>query len=147
MFLAVTKPVQFSDFYILLNAVKGGDESSLGKFEEMLEEFQEATKSESPLEDLGQMFLYIGVMELYVYAGTNDLKVIGDMTQSDWEDLKNKQKAELPPHLANTMIAYAKKNRLSKKISQKWQTSKREIDQNIMGMARYVTEGIIDAID
>ena len=143
----MTKPVQFSDFYILLNAVKGGDESSLGKFEEILEEYQEAVKSESPLEDLGQMFLYIGVMELYVYAGTNDLKVIGDMTQSDWEDLKNKQKAELPPHLANTMIKHARDNKIHVKIAKKWDTKKLEIEKHVMPMARYITEGIIDSIE
>ena len=35
----------------------------------------------------------------------------------------------------------------SKKIATKWGTSKRQVENNIMQMARYVTEGIIDAIE
>ena len=31
--------------------------------------------------------------------------------------------------------------------SKKWDTTKRELNKHIMNMARYITEGIIDAID
>ncbi len=113
----------------------------------MLKEYAVSETTESPLHQLGQIFLYVGILELYKYAGTEDIQSIGLIDREKWELLAQENKAELPPHLANTMIKYAKNNKLSKKISKKWSTAQRTIDQNIMQMARYITEGIIDAID
>ncbi len=139
--------VEFSKFYILLNAVKNGDSEKRKELEEMLKSFEASSDCESALHELGQKYIYVGINELYEYAGTKDLKAIGDIEKEQWEDIKNERKSELPPHLANTMISYAKENNLSKEISKKWELPKRDIEKNLMNMARYITEGIIDAID
>ena len=143
----MNKPVEFSKFYRLLNAAKEGEEGKSLELASMVKEYEFSEESESPLHQLGQIFLNVGVQELYKYAGTEDLPFIGLIDKEKWEELAYQNKGDLPPYLANTMIKYARKNSLSKKISSKWGISKREIDKNIMQMARYITEGIIDAID
>ena len=141
------KPVEFSKFYRLLNAVKEGEEARTEELKAMLEEYKTAEKSESSLEALGQIFLHIGIKALYNYIESEDIQAIGLKSKEEWEELANEKECDLPPHLANSMIKDAKDNKLSKKISNQWGTSRREIDQNIMQMARYITEGIIDALE
>ena len=143
----MSKPVEFSQFYRCLNAVKEGDSEKQIELFKMIDSYKLPQDCPSPLHELGQIFIHIGIMELYKYAGTEDIRKIGLMQKSEWDELEKKQKAQLPPHLANAMINYAKENQLSTKISSKWSTAKREIDNNIMTMARYIVEGIIDAID
>ncbi len=143
----MTTPLEFSCFFRLLNSVKQGKEEDKDALDDLLKEYKESKKPASPLHELAQIFLYVGVTELFEYAGSKDLKYIGSLSKSDWEDLAEKQKGELPPHIANTMISHAKNQKLSEEISKKWNSKKREIDQNIMQMARYITEGIIDAIE
>ncbi len=141
------KPVEFSQFFRLLNAVKEGQAEKRGEFESLLNSYEKSEGSENHLEQLGQMFLFIGITELYKYSGTDSLEEIGRIDKDGWEDIKEKSRAELPPHLANKMIIFAKEEGLSKELSKKWGVAKREVERNVMGMARYVTEGIIDAID
>ena len=141
------KPVEFSKFYRLLNAAKEGEEGKSMELKAILKEYEDSNKSESPLHQLGESFLYIGVEELFKYTGTDDIYQIGQIDKETWEEMGTEKKGELPPHLANTMIKYAKKNNLSKEISKKWDIPKRQIDRNIMQMARYITEGIIDALE
>ncbi len=143
----MTKPVEFSKFYRALNSAKEGDADQGKELKRLLETYKNSDDSDSPLHELGQIFLYVGIMELYNYAGSEDIHFIGGLTQADWNDLSERKKADLPPHLANTMIVYAKKNNLSQKISGRWDISRGELDKNIRNMARYITEGIIDAID
>ncbi len=143
----MSKPVEFSKFYNLLNAAKKGEEEINEEFDQKIEELQMTESCESQLHELGQRFLYVGIMELYKYTDSKDFAYIGNLEKSTWEELAKIQKAELPPHLANTMIKYAKENKLSEEISKKWKSSKREIDQHIMRMARYITEGLIDVLE
>ncbi len=141
------KPLEFSQFYRLLNAVKEGSESKKSDLEALLNQYRSSQNTDSPLHQLAETFIFVGMDELFNYAGTQDIVLIGKLNKEEWDKLKDERKAELPPHLANTMISYAKKENLSKEISDKWNSSKREIDKNIMNMARYITEGIIDAIE
>ncbi len=141
------KPVEFSKFYRVLNAAKEGEEGKSIELESMLKKYANAETSEGPLHQLGETFLYVGIMELYKYSGTEDIKEIGMLDKDAWDSLADEKKADLPPLLANTMIRYSKSNKLSRKLSAKWGISKREIDNNIMQMARYITEGIIDALE
>ncbi len=143
----MTKPVEFSKFYRLLNAAKDGEQEKIDQLSIFLEEYKTSDHAESALQQLGQIFIYIGLTELYQYSGTQDIQAIGLITEEEWEELANEKKCDMPPYLANSMIKYAKKNNLSKKISTKWGSKKREIDQNIMLMARYITEGILDALE
>ena len=141
------KPVEFSRFYRVLNAAKEGEEGQSSELESILKEYETCEESSGPLHQLGETFIYIGMQELYKYSGTNDMKAIGVLDKEDWDNLAQENKADLPPLLANSMIRYSRNNKLSKKIANKWGTSKREIENNILQMARYITEGIIDALE
>ena len=141
------KPVEFSRFYRVLNAAKEGEEGQSSELESILQEYETSEESSGPLHQLGETFIYIGMQELYKYSGTNDMKAIGLLDKESWDNLAQENKADLPPLLANSMIRYSKNNKLSKKIANKWGTSKREVENNIMQMARYITEGIIDALE
>ena len=141
------KPVEFSKFYRILNAAKEGEEGKSEELESILKQYETSEDSESPLHQLGEIFLYVGLMELYKYSGTKDIQAIGLLDKEKWDQLAEENKAELPPLLANSMIRHSKSNNLIKKISTKWATPKREIENNIMQMARYITEGIIDALE
>ena len=141
------KPVEFSKFYRVLNAAKEGEEAQSLELKSILKEYEVSGKSASPLHQLGETFLYVGIMELYKYSGTQDMKAIGLLDKEAWDKLAEENKADLPPLLANTMIRYSKDNKLSKRISAKWGISRREVENNIMQMARYITEGIIDALE
>ena len=141
------KPVEFSKFYRILNAAKEGEEGKSDELESILKQYETSEESESPLHQLGEIFLYVGLMELYKYSGTKDIQAIGLLDKESWDQLAEKNEAELPPLLANSMIRYSQNNKLSKKISAKWNFPKRKIDNNLMQMARYVTEGIIDALE
>jgi hypothetical protein len=143
----VEKPVEFSRFYRVLNAAKEGEEGQSSELESILQEYETCEESSGPLHQLGETFIYIGMQELYKYSGTNDMKAIGLLDKESWDNLAQENKADLPPLLANSMIRYSKNNKLSKKIANKWGTSKREVENNIMQMARYITEGIIDALE
>ena len=141
------KPVEFSRFYRVLNAAKEGEEGQSSELESILQEYETCEESSGPLHQLGETFIYIGMQELYKYSGTNDMKAIGLLDKESWDNLAQENKADLPPLLANSMIRYSKNNKLSKKIANKWGTSRREVENNIMQMARYITEGIIDALE
>ena len=141
------KPVEFSKFYRILNAAKEGEEGQSEELESILKEYETSENSESPLHQLGEIFLYVGLMELYKYSGTKDIQAIGLLDKESWDNLAEQNKADLPPLLANTMIRYSQSNKLSKKISAKWGIAKRKVDNNIMQMARYITEGIIDSLE
>ena len=71
------KPVEFSKFYRILNAAKEGEEDKSGELESILKEYENCEKSASPLHELGEAFIYVGIMELYRYAGSKDMKTIG----------------------------------------------------------------------
>ncbi len=141
------KPVEFSNFYKVLNAAKQGNTEKKEDLEKMLEIYKDSAGKDGPLHQLGETFIYIGIMRLYEYSDNNNIEIIGSYSKEDWEDLAEEKKAELPPFLANSMINYAKEESLSNRISERWNIKKREIDRNLMQMARYITEGIIDAID
>ena len=141
------KPVEFSKFYRVLNAAKEGEEGKASELVALLELYETSEQSDGPLHQLGETFLNVGVKELFKYSGTEDIQAIGLLGREDWDELAEKNQADLPPLLANTMIKHAKSNNLSKKISSKWDISKREIEKNIMQMARYITEGMIDALE
>ena len=44
------------------------------------------------------------------------------------------------------MLNHAKDHQLANKISRKWQFKIEEIEDNLEGLAKYVTEGIVELI-
>ena len=139
--------IEFSSFYRLLNSIKEGDLEKISLLNEKMSEFRNGVNSKSFLDELGSLYLSIGVAELFNFTNKNDLNTIGLIDKEEWESLSTKNQQELPVFLANKMIEYIKENKKVKEMSSKWNIKEGEIRKHITKMARYITEGIIDVIE
>ena len=139
--------IEFSSFYKLLNSIKEGKSEQIPLLDETINDFQNGNNSKSFLDELGSLYLSIGMTELYNFTNTRDLQEIGLIDKEGWETLSSKNQQELPVYLANKMIEYIKENKKVKELSNKWNIKEGEIRKHITKMARYITEGIIDAIE
>ena len=139
--------IEFSSFYKLLNLIKEGKSEQISLLDEKINEFKNGNNSKSFLDELGSLYLSIGMTELYNFTNTRDLQEIGLIDKEGWETLSSKNQQELPVYLANKMIEYIKDNKKVKEISNKWNIKEGEIRKHITKMARYITEGIIDAVE
>ena len=143
----VSDQIEFSSFYRLLNSIKEGDSEKISLLDEKINEFKIGQNSKSFLEELGALYLSIGVTELYNFTNKKDINSIGLIDKEGWEKLSIENEQELPVFLANKMIGYVKKNKKAKELSKKWNVREGEIKKHITQMARYITEGIIDVIE
>ena len=139
--------IEFSSFYKLLNSIKEGKSEQIPLLDETINDFQNGNNSKSFLDELGSLYLSIGITELYNFTNTKDLQEIGNIDKEGWETLSSKNQQELPVYLANKMIEYIKENKKVKEMSNKWNIKEGEIRKHITKMARYITEGIIDVIE
>ncbi len=139
--------IEFSSFYRLLNSIKEGESKQISLLDEKINEFKNGNNSKSFLDELGSLYLSIGITELYNFTNTKDLQEIGNIDKEGWETLSSTNQQELPVYLANKMIAYIKENKKVKEMSNKWNIKEGEIRKHITKMARYITEGIIDVIE
>ena len=139
--------IEFSSFYKLLNSIKEGKSEQIPLLDETINDFQNGNNSKSFLDELGSLYLSIGITELYNFTNTKDLQEIGIINKEGWETLSSKNQQELPVYLANKMIEYIKENKKVKEMSNKWNIKEGEIRKHITKMARYITEGIIDVIE
>ncbi len=139
--------IEFSSFYKLLNSIKEGKSEQIPLLDETINDFQNGNKSKSFLDELGSLYLSIGITELYNFTNSRDLQEIGLIDKEGWETLSSKNQQELPVYLANKMIEYIKENKKVKEMSNKWNIKEGEIRKHITKMARYITEGIIDVIE
>tara|TARA_B100000965_G_scaffold291470_1_gene249282 strand:+ start:505 stop:936 length:432 start_codon:yes stop_codon:yes gene_type:complete len=143
----VSDQIEFSSFYKLLNAIKEGESEKISLLDEKINEFKNGINSKSFLEELGSLYLSIGITELYNFTDKKDLHSIGQIDIAEWENLSIKNEQELPVFLANKMIQYVKNHKIAKELSKKWNIREGEIRKHITKMARYITEGIIDVIE
>ena len=143
----MTDQIEFSSFFKLLNSIKEGDSEKISLLDEQINEFKNGINSKNFLEELGAIYLSVGVTELYNFTNQKDLQSIGLIDKGEWESLSEKNQQELPVYLANKMIEYIKENKKVKEISKKWNVREGEIRKHITKMARYITEGIIDVIE
>jgi hypothetical protein len=143
----VSDQIEFSSFYKLLNSIKEGKSEQIPLLDETINDFQNGNNSKSFLDELGSLYLSIGMTELYNFTNTRDLQEIGLIDKEGWETLSSKNQQELPVYLANKMIEYIKENKKVKEMSNKWNIKEGEIRKHITKMARYITEGIIDVIE
>ena len=143
----VSDQIEFSSFYRLLNSIKEGDSEKISLLDEKISEFKIGQNSKSFLEELGALYLSIGVTELYNFTNKKDINSIGLIDKEGWEKLSIENEQELPVFLVNKMIGYVKKNKKAKELSKKWNVREGEIKKHITQMARYITEGIIDVIE
>ena len=139
--------IEFSSFYKLLNLIKEGKSEKISLLDEKINEFKNGNNSKSFLDELGSLYLSIGMTELYNFTNSRDLQEIGLIDKEGWETLSSKNQQELPVYLANKMIEYIKENKKVKEMSNKWNIKEGEIRKHITKMARYITEGIIDVIE
>ena len=139
--------IEFSSFYKLLNSIKEGNSEKTSLLDEKIIEFKTGINSKNFLEELGYLYISIGITELYSYTNKKDLYSIGNIQKEEWESLSIKNEEELPVFLANKMIQFVKENKKVKEISNKWNIREGEIKKHITKMARYITEGIIDVIE
>ena len=139
--------IEFSSFYKLLNSIKEGKSEQIPLLDETINDFQNGNNSKSFLDELGSLYLSIGIKELYNFTNSRDLQEIGLIDKEGWETLSSKNQQELPVYLANKMIEYIKENKKVKEMSNKWNIKEGEIRKHITKMARYITEGIIDVIE
>ena len=139
--------IEFSSFYRLLNSIKEGDSEKISLLDEKISEFKNGINSKSFLEELGFLYLSIGITELYNFTSKKDLNSIGLINKEEWDNLSIQNEEELPVFLANKMIKYVKENKKAKEISKKWTIREGEVKKHITQMARYITEGIIDVIE
>ena len=139
--------IEFSSFYRLLNSIKEGESEQISLLDEKINEFKNGNNSKSFLDELGSLYLSIGITELYNFTKTKDLHEIGLIDKEGWETLSSENQQELPVFLANKMIEYIKENKKVKEMSIKWNIREGEIRKHITKMARYITEGIIDVIE
>ena len=139
--------IEFSSFYKLLNSIKEGDSEKITLLDEKIIDLKKGINSKNFLDELGSIYLSIGVTELYNFTNKNDLKSIGLIDKEEWESLSDTNQQELPIYLANKMIEYIKENKKVKEMSKKWNVREGEIRKHITKMARYITEGIIDVIE
>ena len=143
----MTDQVEFSSFYKLLNSIKEGESEQKSLLDEKITEFKNGNNSKNFLDELGSLYLYIGIEELYNYTSIKDLREIGLIDKEGWEALSSENQQELPVFLANKMIEYIKENKKVREMSNKWKVKEGEIRKHITKMARYITEGIIDVIE
>ncbi len=139
--------IEFSSFYKLLNSIKEGKSEQVSLLNEKINEFKDGNNAKSFLDELGSLYLSIGITELYNFTNTKDLQEIGLIDKKGWETLSSLNQQELPVYLANKMIEYIKENKKVKEMSNKWNVREGEIRKHITKMARYITEGIIDVIE
>ena len=139
--------IEFSSFYKLLNSIKEGKSEQIPLLDETINDFQNGNNSKSFLDELGSLYLSIGMTELYNFTNSRDLQEIGLIDKEGWETLSSKNQQELPVYLAKKMIEYIKENKKVKEMSNKWNIKEGEIRKHITKMARYITEGIIDVIE
>ncbi len=143
----MSKPIEFSKFYKLLNEVKEGNKEKEQELEWILAEYEHAKESEGAFDELGQIFCHIGLMKLYDYAGVDELSFIGGLDKLVWDYLKRRMGEGLPEYLVRNMKSHANSHQLVEKISEKWKTPESEVSKNVDGLAKYVTEGIIEVIE
>ena len=143
----MTDQIEFSSFYRLLNSIKEGDSEKISLLDQKIIEFKDGINSKSFLEELGSLYIYIGITELYNFTNKKDLHSIGLIDKENWESLSIQNEQELPVFLANKMIGFVKENKKAKELSKKWNVREGEIRKHITKMARYITEGIIDVIE
>ena len=142
----MTNPVEFGSFYKLLKAVRDGNQDKSKELEWMLAEYEHAKDATSAYDELGQIFCHHGVMELYDYAGTDDIKYITSLDNSIWSYLQVRMETSLQDYMIKSMLNHARDHKLAQKISSKWDYDINDIENNIAGLAKYVTEGIVEII-
>jgi len=143
----VSDQIEFSSFYRLLNSIKEGESEQITLLEQKINEFKDGNNAKNFLDELGSLYLYIGITELYNFTSKKDLHAIGLINKEEWETLSSTNQQELPIYLANKMLEFIKENKKVKELSNKWNIKEGEIRKHITKMARYITEGIIDVIE
>ena len=60
--------IEFSSFYKLLNSIKEGESEQIPLLDEKINEFKNGNNSKSFLDELGSLYLSVGIVELYNFT-------------------------------------------------------------------------------
>ncbi len=142
----MTNAVEFGSFYKLLQAARDGNKEKNKELEWMLAEYEHAKDAKNSYDELGQIFCHHGVMELYDYTGTDDIKYIHGLTKPVWDYLHIRMKISLSEYMIKSMLNHSKEHKLASKMSDKWGLETDEIESNLEDLAKYVAEGIVELI-
>jgi len=142
----MTKPIEFNEFYRLLDSVRNGDTKQKKELEWTLAEYEHAKDSSSSFDELGQIFCHIGVMELFDYSGSDDIKYISTLDQKVWDYLQLRMGTGLREYLVEKMISHSNEHELPAKLSKKWDVKIEDLQSNVNDLAKYVSEGIVEVI-
>ncbi len=143
----MSKPIEFGKFYRLLEDVKKGDKKKETELQWLLAEYEHAKDGEGPFDELGQIFCHIGVMELYSYTGIENINYISRLETAIWKYLEDRMGLSISDYLTNKMIDHAKAHKLVEKITKKWNHTDGELENNVDGLAKYISDGIVDVIN
>ena len=138
--------IEFNSFYKLLNGVIKGDKQNKKELDWLLAEYEHAREATSAYDEIGQIFCHHGIMELYEYAGTDDISYITTLDKSVWEYLNVRIGDSPKEYMVKSMLGHAKSHHLCNKVSEKWGISNKDIEDNIEDLAKYVVDGILDLI-
>ncbi len=67
----MTDQIEFSSFFKLLNSIKEGESEKIPLLDEKISELKNGKNSKSFLEELGSLYLSIGIEELYNFTNQN----------------------------------------------------------------------------
>ena len=143
----MSTPVEFSKFFQLLHEVKEGKEEKSNFLAEEMNAYRDGNLADSFLHELGQFYLYVGIIELYNYTKSQSIESIGSLDKEEWIKLEIENEEKLHQYLARNMVEYSDANKKFQQIAEKWNKSKREIQSHSIKMSRYITEGIIDVLE
>ena len=140
------KPIEFSDFYKLIHQIKKGDEAKEEELERLLEDYKIGKHSESAYEELGKMLCNIGLKGTIEYSGLKKIDLICKLEQTVWNYLEVRMSKDLKDYLIGSMKSFVKKDNLVKIIATKWKVSESEFENNVEGLAIYITDGILEIV-
>ncbi len=142
----MSNAIEFGSFYKLLKAVRDGNDEKRKELDWILAEYEHAKEAKGIYDELGQIFCHHGVMELYDYTGTDDIKYINSLDDSVWNYLKVRMNISLEEYMVQSMLEHAKNHSLTSKLSTKWSFDISELENNLEALAQYVTDGIVELV-
>ncbi len=142
----MSKPIEFGEFYKLIKSKKKKGNKDNKDLDVLLGEYEEGKKAESDFDQLGQIFCFIGIKELYNYTGIEDISEISLLDKNIWDYLTIRMKRNLSEYIKIRMIEHVESTDLLAEIANKWKSEEDVLKKNLEGLAEYVTEGIVEII-
>tara|TARA_Y100001968_G_scaffold294085_1_gene300412 strand:- start:126 stop:566 length:441 start_codon:yes stop_codon:yes gene_type:complete len=139
------KPIEFNSFYKLLYNTKSGRKDSIEILSKVASDYKEGKESQNEFDELGKIYCYIGLCRIYEYTGIKDISYIHNISEEIWNYIEVREEVDLSTYIKRGMKEYSNKN-VIKDIALKWNVKQENLENNIEGLANYITEGIVETI-